>query len=148
MHNNSINIILLKNCKIWSFNITLNLVLSLKTEMKDEMKSLTALHFYHIFNNSFIPCLCHLFMTDLNNECVWTELQNWLNENVCLNYFWFNIPLQAIKSFLDNINQISEFKQCIHLQLSDKHDCKETTDVMLIITFYFELIKTLINKVS
>ena len=112
------------------------------------MKSPTTLHFHHIFNDSFIPHLCHLFMTGLNSEHVWIKLQNWLNENVHLNYFWFNILLQAIKSSLNNINQTSKLKQCICLQPSNEHDYKETADVMLTTTFYFELARILINKAN
>ena len=148
VHNNPIDITLWESCKIWDFNMTLNLVLLLRIRMKNEVKSFTALHFCHIFNDSFISHLCCLFMTGLNDECMWTELKNWLDENVCLNYFWFNILLWAIKLSFDNINQISEFKQYICLQSFSEHDCKETADAVLTITFYFELVRTLVNEAS
>ena len=110
MHNNPIDIILWESHKIWGSNTTPDLVLLLRTEMKNEVKSPTALHFCYIFNDDFIPHLCHSFMTGLDGECVWIKLKNWLDENVHLNYFQFNILLQAIKLSLNNINQISKLK--------------------------------------
>ena len=148
VHNNSINIILWESCKIWGSDITSDLVLLLRTGTENEVKSFTTPYFYYIFNDDFILCLCCLFMTNLNSECVWTEFKNQLDENICLNYFWFNILLQAIELSLDNVNQINELKQCVCLQSSDEHDCKETADVMLIMIFYFKLAKTSINEAS
>lgn len=125
MHNNLIDIILWESCKIWSFNTILDLMLSLRTGTEDEMKFLTALHFYYVFNDGFIPCLCHSFMAGLDSEHVWIKLKNQLNENICSDYFQFNISLQVIEPSLNNINLISKLKQCIHLQPFSKHDYKK-----------------------
>ena len=87
VHNNPIDITLWENRKIWGSNTTPDLVLSLRTGTEDEVKSPTALHFCHIFNDSFIPHLCCSFMAGLDSEHVWIELKNQLDENVHSDYF-------------------------------------------------------------
>ena len=147
-HNNPIDIALWESCKIWGSDMTPDLVLLLGTGTEDEVKSPTAPHFHHVFNDSFIPHLCCSFMAGLNSECVWIKLKNQLDENVHSDYFQFNILLWAIEPSLDNIDQTSELKQCIHLQSSSEHNHKETAGAVLAITFYFELTRTPVNEAS
>ena len=145
-HNNPIDIALWESRKIWGSDTTPDLVLSLGTGTEDEVKSPTAPHFRHVFNDGFIPRLCRSFMAGLDGERVWTELKNRLDENVRSDYFRFNIPLRAIEPSLDNVDQTGELKQCVRLQSSGEHDRKETAGAVLATTFYFELARTPVNE--
>jgi len=62
-----------------------------------------ASHFRHVFNDDFIPRLCRSFMFSLDDERVWRELRNRLNDNAKIDYFRFNISINEDEIRIDDI---------------------------------------------
>ena len=114
-HNNFVDLALWECRKIWIFFTTSDIVLSLEIDTKDELRLSTTSHFRHVFNDDFISRLCRSFMFSLNDERVWRELINRLDENARIDYFRLNISLQESKSRLNDIDQMYDLKRFVQL---------------------------------
>ena len=138
-HNNSIDLALWKCRKIWSHSANSNVILSLETDSNEKTKSSKTPHFRHVFNDDFISRLCRSFMSSLDDERVWRDFQNRLNENVRADYFRFNIIIHEEETRIDDVKQMKMLKSCVELQSHDRDDRIKMTSALLATSFYFEL---------
>ena len=145
-HNNSIDLALWKSRKLWCSFVTSDVMLFLRIDSKKKLKSSRASHFRHVFNDDFISRLCRSFMSSLNDERVWRELRNRLDDNAKVDYFRFNILISEKKARIDDIDQMKDLRRYVQLQSSDHDDRVKIAVALLMASFYFELEIILILK--
>lgn len=138
-HNNPVDLALWECRKIWNSDTTPDVVLSLGTGTEEHPPSPKAPHFRHVFNDGFIPRLCRSFMTSLDGERAWRDLINRLDESTRDDYFRFNVPLSTEEPRIDDVGQMENLKNSVHLLPNGLEDRINAASALLIASFYFEL---------
>ena len=138
-HNNPVDLALWECRKVWSHSADPDVVLSLGTGSDEEARSPKAPHFRHVFNDGFIPRLCRSFMSSLDGERVWRDLQNRLDENTRADYFRFNIAIHEEETRIDDVEQMEMLKNYVQLQPHGQADRVKMASALLAASFYFEL---------
>ncbi|KAL8939686.1 MAG: hypothetical protein Q9216_003226 [Gyalolechia sp. 2 TL-2023] len=138
-HNNPVDLALWESKKIWSPDTGPDVVLSLGTGTEDYLKSAKAPHFRHVFNDGFIPRLCRSFMSSLDGERAWQDLENRLDDCSRSDYFRWNIPLYGEEPRIDDIEQIDRLRASVHVQADREENRRQTAVALLAATFYLEL---------
>ena len=138
-HNNPVDLALWECGKIWNTSISPDVVVSLGTGTEEDLRTPRAPHFRHVFNDGFIPRLCRSFMSSLDGERAWRDLQNRLDDKLRADFFRFNITLSEDGSKLDDVGQMEQLKRCVQLHPTGNDDRIHTASALLIGSFFFEL---------
>lgn len=78
-------------------------------------------------------------MSLFNSESNFKDIVNSLNCENCEDYKCFNIVLLRNELVMNNINQMNELCQLVHLNPQMIQECEEIIYALLIASFYFEL---------
>ena len=138
-HNNPVDLALWECKQIWPLDTAPDVVLSLGTGTEDCLKSPKAPHFRHVLNDGFIPRLCRSFMSSLDGEKAWQDLENRLDSYTKADYIRWNVPFYGEEPRIDDIDQMERLKASVHLQVDGQENRRQTAAVLLSATFYFEL---------
>ena len=128
-----------KSCQIWPSVTRPDLVVSLRTGTERAVKSPSAPNFQHVFKDEFVPQLYRSFMSSLNDQSVWRDFINRLDERSWEDYFCFNICFPDEEPALDNTNLMNALQESVHLQTKSIQNCADTASALLILLFFFEL---------
>ncbi|KAK5163302.1 hypothetical protein LTR04_002627 [Oleoguttula sp. CCFEE 6159] len=136
-HNNPINLALWESRHVWPEHSIPDVVLSLGTGTP-ELQSPRAPHFRHFLNDGFIPRLCRSFMSSLDGENTWKEVENRLDDTSRQNYFRFNVGMTDAPS-IDDVTCMETLRRSVHFQPSGPSSLAELVSALLISCFYFQL---------
>ena len=113
--------------------------MSLGTGTEDPLKSPKAPQFRHVFNDGFIPRLCRSFLSSLDGERAWQDLENRLDDCSKSDYFRWNIPLFGEEPRIDDLDQMERLRNSVHAQGDGSDGQRNTATALLTSSFYFEL---------
>ena len=137
-HNNSVRIALSKHLCNNSFLSISNVVVSLDTNAQKISTSLRTIDFRHVILNDYLSRLWWSYMSFFNEQKIWDELMNFVNERKRKNFIRLNFVLLSDKSTIDNIDRMNELQESVHVSQM-YWDCAKTLYALLIFAFYFEL---------
>lgn len=139
-HNNFVNLMLWESHQIWSSVVQSDIVISLEIETEKDCTSSRALNFWHVLRDEFIFRLYQSFLSSLDDESIWRELMNRLNERFQEDYFRLNIFFSDQELAIDDINCMNDLRASVHLRSRMFQDIKSIVSTLLTFTFFFELI--------
>lgn len=87
------------------------MVLSLGTGQEKQSVSLGAPNFRYMFQDGFIPRLYRSFMSSLDGQVAWRDLQNRLDQKARENYFRLNVSLSDELSTIDDVGRMDEIRR-------------------------------------
>jgi len=137
-HNNPINLALWENRYIWP-SANVDMVLSLGTGTTKASASPSAPNFRHVFLDGFIPRLYRSFISSLDGQSAWQDLQNRLDNESRKDYFRLNVILTEKQFTIDDVNCMAELRDCVHTKSDFKHNCTEIVHAILLSSLFFEL---------
>jgi len=139
-HNNPINLALWESQHIWPSIPRPDVVLSLGTGTDRESSSPKAPTFRHVFQDGFIPRLYRSFMSSLDGQSTWRDLQNRLSPEARKDYFRLNVPLTDKQWSIDDVERINELRDQVYRQSREDPACLEVATALMISAFFFELV--------
>lgn len=139
--NNPINLALWESLRIWPSITQPDVVLSLGTGTEKEAISPGAPNFRHVFQDGFVPRLYGLFISFLDDQCTWRDLQNRLDEKSRQDFFHLNVTLLKDQWTIDDISQMGELRRQVHLQQGKDKEVHDVAFALMVSSFYFELIQ-------
>lgn len=138
-HNNPVNLALWEFRQIWPSIMKPDIVISLGTGIKKESTTPIAPSFRHIIRDGFIPRLYRSFMSSLDGQNTWRDLQNRLDEKSREDYFRLNVVLSSQEMTMDNVDCMENLRKKVHAQTSiDEQYLKKMITALLVANFYFE----------
>ena len=117
-----------------------DVVVSLGTGTEIEATSPRAPNFRHVFRDGFIPRLYRSFLSSLDGESAWRDLQNRLDRKSRENYFRLNVGLSNEQTTIDDVDRMSEIREQVTLRPHCDQDCLDIAFALMASSFYFELI--------
>lgn len=139
-HNNPINLALWESRHIWPSTSKPDLVISLGTGTEKTSASPNAPSFRHVIWDGFIPRLYRSFISSLDGQSAWQELQNRLSERSREDYFRLNVSLFD-QSATDDIESMAGLRELVHQQPNSTGDCLKVVTSLLVSNFFFEFVK-------
>lgn len=116
-------------------------MLSLGTGTEKEAISPGASDFRHVFQDGFIPRLYRSFISSLDGQSIWRDLQNRLDQKSRKDYFRLNVSLFKEQWTIDNVDQMSELRKLVYLQSRKNQNLEEIAFTLMVSSFFFELVK-------
>ena len=140
-HNNPINIAMWENQALWPHKTVTDVVLSLGTgsDLRNSLQSPQASLSRNCFQDSFLPRVYRSFMTSIDGECVWGELQNRLQADMAEAFFRFNLFLKEKEPEIDDVGCMDQLRQTTAEQLTDRDEVAGACLALLASCFYWEL---------
>ena len=127
--------------RIWPSIAHPDVVLSLGTGTEKEAISPGAPNFRHVFQDGFIPRLYRSFISSLDGQGTWRDLQNRLNQKSRKDYFRLNVALSKDQWTIDDTDQMSDLRKQVHLRSGKDQELNEIAFALMISSFFFELTK-------
>ncbi len=137
-HNNSVRIALSKRLHNDSYLLILNVVVSLDTDAQKISTSLRTINFRHVILDDYVSRLWRSYMSFFNEQKIWNELMNIVNERKREDFIRLNFVLLSDESTIDNIDRMNELQESVHISQMYL-DCAKTLYTLLIFAFYFKL---------
>lgn len=141
-HNNSVRIALSKHLHDDSSLLTLNVIVSLDTDAQKISTSFRTIDFHHVILNNYLSWFWQSYMSFFNEQKIWNELMNFVNERKWKDFIWLNFILFNDESIIDNIDCMNELWESVHVSQM-YWDCAKIFYALLIFAFYFELTSVL-----
>ncbi len=138
-HNNSVRSALSKCLQNNSSLLKSDIVVSLDTDTQRALVSSRAIDFRHVILDEYVSWLWRSYMSFFNDQKIWEELMNSLNERNRENYIRLNVFLLSDESTIDNIDHMNELRKSVHIQSRSIEDCEKTLHALIVFAFYFEL---------
>lgn len=117
------------------------MVLSLSTGTNKASVSPSAPNFRHVILDGFIPRLYRSFISSLDGQSVWQDLQNRLDNETRKDFFRLNVTLTEKLFTIDNVNCMQELRDNVY----EQSDCQQESEIlhaMLLSSLFFELSQT------
>jgi len=137
-HNNPVNLALWESGYIWP-TTNIDMVLSLGTGTNKASVSPSAPNFRHIILDGFIPRLYRSFISSLDDQSAWQDLQNRLDSQSRKDYFRLNVTLTDKQFTIDDVDRMQELQDCVKEQPNLSQNCTEIVHAMLLSSLFFEL---------
>ncbi len=137
-HNNSVRIALSKRLHNDSYLLISNVVVSLDTDAQKISTSLRTINFRHVILDDYVSRLWRSYMSFFNEQKIWNELMNIMNERKREDFIRLNFVLLNDESTIDNIDRMNELQESVHISQMYL-DCAKTLYALLIFAFYFKL---------
>jgi hypothetical protein len=138
-YNNPVNLAIWESRQIWPTHNSPDFVLSLGTGTT-EATSPKASQSRHILQDGFIPRLCRSFMSSLDGQATWRELEHRLGDENRIHYFRLNVTLEDIPA-IDDASCMERLRNSVHFQPKVHGMQLDLVSAMLAATFFFELDK-------
>ena len=135
--NNPINLVISEARYIWQHSNMPDVVLSLGTGTT-EAQSPKAPKFRHVLNDGFIPRLCRSFMTSMDGQGTWRELENRIDEKSRRHYFRLNVGLDEAPP-IDDVTCMERLRDSVHFEPNAASTRIELVSAILTASFFFEL---------
>lgn len=137
-HNNPINLALWENCYIWP-STNVDMILSLSTSTIKASAFSSAPNFRYVFLDEFISRLYRSFILSLDDQTIWQDLQNRLENESRQNYFRLNVILTKKQFTIDDVNCMAKLRDYVHTRSNFKDNCTKIVHAMLLSSLFFEL---------
>ncbi len=138
-HNNSVRSALSKRLQNNSSLFKPDIVVSLDTDTQRTLVFSRTIDFRHVIFDEYVSQLWWSYMSFFNDQKIWEELMNSLNERNQENYIQLNVFLLNDESTIDNIDCMNELWKSVHIQSRSIEDCEKTLHALIVFAFYFEL---------